>query len=83
MLIKRKDTYQVDTEEEAVQAALKKGREQMKSKLDEDEYIISEKQLKVNIKESILVVDIFYAVYENITGYAEIKEELIDEKIEE
>lgn len=71
------------TEEEAVQAALKKGREQMESKLDEDEYIISEKQLKVNIKESIIVVDIFYAVYENITGYAEIKEELIDEKTEE
>lgn len=71
------------TEEEAVQAALKKGREQMESKLDEDEYIISEKQLKVNIKESIIVVDIFYAVYENITGYAEIKEEVIDEKIEE
>ena len=71
------------TEEEAVQAALKKGREQMESKLDEDEYIISEKQLKVNIKESIIVVDIFYAVYENITGYAEIKEEIIDEKIEE
>ena len=67
------------TEEEALEAALKKGREQMETKLDEDEYIISEKQLKVNIKESIIVVDIFYAVYENITGYAEIVEE-IEEK---
>jgi len=71
------------TEEEALQKALERGRKQMESKLDEDEYIISEKQLKVNIKESIIVVDIFYAVYENITGYAEIKEELTDEKIEE
>jgi len=71
------------TEEEALEKALEKGREQMESKLDEDEYIIYEKQLKVNIKESIIVVDIFYAVYENITGYAEIKEEVIDEKIEE
>ena len=68
------------TEEEALEQALKKGREQMEAKLDEDEYIISEKQLKVNIKESIIVVDIFYAVYENITGYAEIIEENIEEK---
>lgn len=68
------------TEEEALEQALKKGREQMEAKLDEDEYIISEKQLKVNIKESIIVVDIFYAVYENITGYAEIVEENIEEK---
>ena len=64
------------TEEEALDAALKKAREQMNAKLDEDEYIISEKQLKVNIKESIIVVDVFYAVYENITGYAEIEEKL-------
>ena len=71
------------TEEEALNAALKKGRSQIESKLDEDEYIISEKQLKVNIKESIIVVDIFYAVYENITGYVEIKEEVLEEKIEE
>lgn len=70
------------TEEEALDAALKKGREQMESKLDEDEYIINEKQLKVNIKESIIVVDIFYAVYENITGYAEIVEEKTNEKTE-
>jgi len=68
------------TEEQALEAALKKGRIQMNNKLDEDEYIISEKQLKVNIKESIIVVDIFYAVYENITGYAEIVEENIEEK---
>lgn len=66
------------TEEEALDAALKKAREQMNAKLDKGEYIISEKQLKVNIKESIIVVDVFYAVYENITGYAE-----IEEKIEE
>lgn len=70
------------TEEEALDAALKKGREQMEAKLDEDEYIISEKQLKVNIKESIIVVDIFYAVYENITGYSEIVEEKTNEKTE-
>ena len=67
------------TEEEALDAALKKGREQMEAKLGEGEYIISEKQLKVNIKESIIVVDVFYAVYENITGYAEIIEENVEE----
>jgi len=65
----------VATEEEAILKALEKGREQMKSKLDEDEYIINEKQMKVDIKNNKIVLDIFYAVYENITGYAEIIEE--------
>lgn len=63
----------VATEEEAIEKAMEKGRTQMKSKLKDDEYIITEKQLKVDIKESKIVLDIFYAIYENITDYAEIK----------
>lgn len=68
-------TEYVSTEEEAINRALEKGRMQIESKLKEDEYIIEEKQLKVNIKESTIVLDIFYSVYENITDYAEIVEQ--------
>ena len=68
-------TEYVSTEEEAINRALEKARMQIESKLKEDEYIIEEKQLKVNIKESTIVLDIFYSVYENITDYAEIVEQ--------
>ena len=67
------------TEEETIEKALEKGREEINNKLNEDEYIISEKQMKVNIKENKIVMDIFYAVYENITDFIEIKEETIEE----
>ncbi|MBE6144036.1 MAG: hypothetical protein E7169_00460 [Firmicutes bacterium] len=69
----------VATEEEAINKALEKGRMQIKSQLNDNEYIISEKQLKVDIKESKIVLDIFYAVYENITDYMEIKEQVLEE----
>ena len=69
----------VATEEEAINKALGKGRMQIKSQLNDSEYIISEKQLKVDIKESKIVLDIFYAVYENITDYMEIKEQVLEE----
>lgn len=73
-----KITEYVATEEEATLSAMKKSREQMENKLDKEEYIIDEKKLKVNIKESKIVLDIFYAVYENITGYAQIEEKIED-----
>lgn len=73
-----KITEYVATEEEATLSAMKKSREQMENKLDKEEYIIDEKKLKVNIKESKIVLDIFYAVYENITEYAQIEEKIED-----
>ena len=48
----------------------------MEEKLLDNEYIINEKQLKVDVKESKIEVDIFYSVYENITGYQLIVEEV-------
>ena len=65
----------VYTMEEAIDKALILGRSKMEEKLLADEYIINEKQLKVDIKESKIEVDIFYSVYENITGYQLIIEE--------
>ena len=55
----------------------------MKSKieknLDEKEYIISQKNLKVEPRNSKIVVDVFFKVYENITGYSDIPEEIKEE----
>ena len=57
------------TEEEANDKAILKSREKIKEKLDHGEYIIYEKQLKKEVKNSKIVIEMFYAVYENITGY--------------
>ena len=46
----------------------------MEEKLDDDERIIDYKVLKLNIKEDKIVLDVFFTVYENITGYSKIIE---------
>ena len=58
---------------EALEKALEEARKKIESKLKEDEYIIDEKKLKCELKDSKIVVDIFYAVYEDVTGYVEIE----------
>lgn len=67
---------QVLTEEEAIDKAIVLGQEKMKKELNDEEYIVSNKVLKVNIKENKVVVDIFFVVYENITDYLEIVPEM-------
>lgn len=67
---------QVLTEEEAIDKAIEKGVEQMNMELKEDEYIIKNKVLKVDIKENVVSVDIFFAIYEDITDYENIVEDL-------
>ena len=42
--------------------------------LADDEYIISQKSLKLIVKDSKIVLDSFFTVYENITGYQTIIE---------
>jgi len=44
----------------------------MEKELDNAEYVVSNKVLKVNIKEDKVVVDVFFVVYENIVDYQEI-----------
>jgi len=58
--------------DEAIKLAQEKARKQMESKLDKDEYIIHEKSLKVSLNDSKIVLDMFYSVYEDITGYERI-----------
>ena len=50
----------------------------MKSQLNDNEYIIDQKNLKVSIKDSKIILDTFFTVYEDITSYKKI-EELIEE----
>lgn len=73
---------QILTEDEAIECAIKLARTQMEEKLNDKEYIVSQKNLKVNIKDSKVVLESFFAVYENITDYKEIIIEEKEEKVE-
>lgn len=74
----KEETY---TEEEALEEALKEGREKLKLKLDEDATILSEKVLQSNSYNSIISVEIFYSVKEKIGTRVE-KQIEIDEELE-
>ena len=65
-------TDQILTVEEAITKAKEKAEEDIKKNLSKDEYIIRSKYLKSTVKESIVEVEMFFAVYEDITDYAEI-----------
>lgn len=60
--------------DEAIEKALELGRKNIKSKLNDEEHIIYEKCLKVSLNDSKIELEIFYAVYENITAYERIEE---------
>lgn len=57
---------------EATKEALKLGKQKLKKKLKEDEFIINYKILEKNINKDELEVKIFYRVCEDITSYQEI-----------
>ena len=59
--------------DQALEYAKKEGRKKIEEKLSKEEYIIDEKDLKSELKDSKIVIDMFYTVYEDITGY--VKEE--------
>ncbi len=69
---------QILTTDEAIKKALDKAVEQMKNNLKEHEFIINYKVLNTNIKESELELNIFFSIYENITEYQEIIEEITE-----
>ncbi|MEG0025786.1 MAG: sporulation protein YqfD [Bacilli bacterium] len=57
---------------QALKLANKKARAQIDSKLNDNEYIISEKNLNITTKDSKIIVRTFFAVYEDITSYGKI-----------
>lgn len=63
-VIKKK--FNVD---EAIKEANLKSREKIEEKLNEEEYIINEIELKVKVKNSKIELEMFYTVYEDITDY--------------
>ena len=67
-----KVTDQILTVEEAIDKAKEKAENDIKKNLSKDEYIIRSKYLKSTVKESIVEVEMFFAIYEDITDYAEI-----------
>ena len=62
------------TEEEAIDKAILEANLKMKEKLKEDEEIIDYQILKTSVKEDKVVLEIFFTVYENITGYQVVEE---------
>lgn len=64
---------EVLTYDEAINKAVIKAREQVNNKLDSGEYIIYEKSLKVSLNDSKIVLDMFFSVCEDITGYERIE----------
>lgn len=71
-VIKKDITY---SEEEALNQAILLAKKKIESKLDKKEYIIGQKNLKVDMRNSKIVVDVFFSVYEDITSYSDIVEE--------
>ena len=59
------------TENEAIDEALKLGREKLYLNLDKDASILSEKVLQTNRYDSIIEMDIFYSVKEIISEQVE------------
>lgn len=67
------------TIDEALEIARKKSIKAMESKLSDKEHIISSKDLKVNIKDSKIEVEMFFSVYEDITDYQIIEETILED----
>ena len=63
--------------DEASLKALEYANKKMVERLNTDEYIIEEKKLNLETKDSKIILDVFYKVYEDITLYKE-KEVLND-----
>lgn len=70
-IIKKENIY---TDEEAINEASKLALEKMKSQLNDNEYVIDQKNLKVSLKDSKIILDTFFTVYEDITDYIKIEE---------
>lgn len=70
---------EMNTLEEAIDKAEEMAASKIKSQLSDNETIISHKNLKVDVKESKIVVETFFSVYEDITSYSEIVEPDLEE----
>lgn len=74
----KKKTLEINqklTEEEAINKAINVGIDKIKSKLNDKEYIIDTKKLKVETNNSKIILELFVSVCEDITEYSLIEGE--------
>ena len=71
----KKSFYTYDT---ALDEAMKLSKEYILKQLREDSKILLQKKLKLYEENNIIVVEVFFKVYEDITNYEEIKEGELD-----
>ena len=75
----QKEIREIDeiyTIDEAIQKAEDKAYEQINSKLNDKEKILDAKKLKVNVNDSTIELEMFFTVYEDITGFSKIEEQV-------
>ena len=65
--------------EEALIKSMESAKNKIESRLNKDEHIIKERQLSFYQKDSKIVVEIFFSVYESIGTPSEISKERLDE----
>lgn len=80
LLVKQKQTKleiidEILTTDQVIDKALRKAKEEIEKKLNNEEYIINYKIVNTNIKENELELNVFFTVYEDITEYQEIVNE--------
>ncbi len=64
--------------EKAIKKAEEIALKKINTKLDKDEYVISKKTLNFSLKDSKIVIDVFFKVCENITDYQEADPSLLE-----
>ena len=64
------------TKEETINKAIEVGLDKIKSKLNDNEYIIDTKKLKVETNNSKIILELFVSVCEDITDYSRVEGEL-------
>ena len=70
---------EVYTIEQAIKKAEERACSEINSKLNDKEKILSSKNLKVDVNDSKIELEMFFTVYEDITEYQKIEENIVEE----
>lgn len=70
---------EVYTIEQAIKKAEERAYAEINSKLNDKEKILSSKNLKVDVNDSKIELEMFFTVYEDITEYQKIEENIVEE----
>ena len=73
------DIDEVYTIEQAIKKAEERAYSEINSKLNDKEKILSSKNLKVDVNDSKIELEMFFTVYEDITEYQKIEENIVEE----